>query len=91
MVWRGLCMRWPRGPAGAVASSRGQDPLQAQYTWCPRKDIGSGAFGKVVEGTRLVDNRNYASKHVDATEVEWRFEYELLSDMRHDNVLRAVG
>eukprot|EP00974_Lingulodinium_polyedra_P091754 8893018-Lingulodinium_polyedra.AAC.1 len=84
-------MRWPRGPAGAAASSRGQYPWLAQYTWCPRKDIGSGAFGNVVVGTRRVDNRNYVLKHVDATEVEWWLEYELVSEMRHDNVLRAVG
>eukprot|EP00974_Lingulodinium_polyedra_P055117 5300853-Lingulodinium_polyedra.AAC.1 len=56
------------GPAGAAASSRGQDLLLAQYTWCPRKVKGSGVFGTVVVGARRVDNRNYALKRVDATE-----------------------
>ena len=52
--------------------------------------IGSGGFGKVYIGTRCVDNRNYALKYVDATGEEWQREYQILSAMKHDNVLRAV-
>ena len=29
-------------------------------------------------------------KHVDSSGAEWQLEYQLLSEMRHDNVLRAV-
>ena len=41
-------------------------------------------------GARRVDGRNYALKHVDSRDAEWQLEYQLLSEMRHDNVLRAV-
>ena len=76
--------------AGTTAVSRGQDPLQAQYTWSAHKIIGSGTFGKVVAGARLVDGRNYALKHVDTTCAEWQLECQLLSGMGHPNVVRAV-
>ena len=65
--------------------------MLAQYRYKKgEKSIGSGGFGEVVIGTRRVDGRNYALKHVDSRDEEWQREYQLLSEMRHDNVLRAV-
>ena len=52
--------------------------------------IGEGGFGQVFIGTRHVDGRNYALKHVDSRDMEWQREYRILSTMKHDNVLRAV-
>ena len=83
-------MSAPAKPS-TVAASRGQDPLLAHYSF--KKDaesIGHGSFGRVFIGRRHVDNRNYALKHVDGTDAELQLEYQLLSGMRHDNVLRAV-
>ena len=74
-----------------VAASQGQDPLLAQYSIkSGERPIGSGAFGQVFIGTRRVDGRNYALKHVDSRDEEWQREYQLLSEMRHDSILRAV-
>ena len=75
-----------------MSASRGpQDPLYAKYSCKEREQpLGSGAFGTVLIGTRRVDSRNYALKFVDSREAEWQREYQLLSEMRHDNVLRVV-
>ena len=73
------------------ASQGPQDPLLAKYSFKEREQpLGSGAFGTVVIGTQRVDSRNYALKFVDSREAEWQREYQLLSEMRHDNVLRVV-
>ena len=60
-----------------VAASQGQDPLLAQYSIKKgERSIGSGAFGQVIIGTRRVDGRNYALKHVDSRDEEWKREYD---------------
>ena len=55
------------------------------------RSIGSGAFGQVIIGTRRVDGRNYALKHVDSRDEEWKREYQLLSEMRHDTISAGSG
>ena len=80
-LWLDMAHKAITNVVGTTAVSRGQDPLQAQYTWIEHNVIGSGTFGKVVAGTRRVDGRNYALKHVDTTCAEWQLEYQLLSGM----------
>ena len=80
-----------RAEPSTIAVSQGQDPLLAQYSFKTGEPaIGSGGFGEVYIGTRLADNRNYALKYVNSREPLWQREYRLLTEMRHDNVLRAV-
>ena len=73
-----------------AAAAQGQDPLLARYSITRGEALGSGRFGQVFVGTRHEDGRNYALKFVDSREAEWQWEYQLLSEMSHDNVLRAV-
>ena len=88
---RSTVARSASGEPSTAAASQGQDPMLAKYSFKKWElPLGSGAFGKVVVGTRRVDSRNYALKHVDSREKGWQREYQLLSEMRHDNVLRAV-
>ena len=91
--------RWwlESAPAGAMHASAkplvlaAQDPLQAKYSLEQGDEfLGGGGFGQVFTGTRLVDGRNYAVKFVDSRDARWKQEYQLLSGMRHDNVLRAI-
>ena len=53
-----------RSIVGAVQHQKGE------------RSIGSGAFGQVIIGTRRVDGRNYALRHVDSRDEEWKREYD---------------
>eukprot|EP00667_Euglena_gracilis_P006829 EG_transcript_6894 len=76
-------------------ASAAESGTQVEYTVCGGKELGRGAFGRVYKAVHATEGWFLAVKEVEAKEVEGCEEllqaFELMSAMKHHNIIRGLG